>query len=64
MKCRGLVTPEGIDEAVFSWKIESEENGFIQSAWEIEIASSREDLEDGNYIWKDVYKRQDNGLSN
>ena len=35
----------------FSWKIESEENGFIQSAWEIEIASSREDLEDGNYIW-------------
>ena len=51
LKCRGLVTPEGIDEAVFSWKIESEENGFIQSAWEIEIASSREDLEDGNYIW-------------
>lgn len=50
LKCRGLVTPEGIDEAVFSWKIESEENGFIQSAWEIEIASSREDLEDGNYI--------------
>lgn len=51
LKCRGLVTPEGIDEAVFSWKIESEENGFIQSAWEIEIASSREDLQDGNYIW-------------
>lgn len=51
LKCRGLVTPEGIDEAVFSWKIESEENGFIQSAWEIEVASSREDLQDGNYIW-------------
>ena len=32
-------------------KSSQRENGFIQSAWEIEIASSREDLEDGNYIW-------------
>ncbi len=41
LNCRGPGNPEGIDEAVFSWKIESEENGFIQSAWEIEIASPR-----------------------
>ena len=51
LKCRGLVNPEGVDEAVLSWRIESEENNVTQSAWEIEIASSRKDLEKGNNIW-------------
>ncbi|MBC8618634.1 family 78 glycoside hydrolase catalytic domain [Parabacteroides faecis] len=51
LKCRGLVNPEGVDEAVLSWRIESEKNNVTQSAWEIEIASSRKDLEKGNNIW-------------
>lgn len=51
LKCRGLVNPEGIDEAVLSWKIESKENDITQSAWEIEIASSPKELEEGNTIW-------------
>lgn len=51
LKCRGLVNPEGIDEAVLSWKIESEKNNVTQSAWEIEIASSRKDLKEGNTLW-------------
>lgn len=51
LKCRGLVNPEGVDEAVLSWKIKSKENAVIQSAWEIEIAFSRKDLEKDNNIW-------------
>ena len=47
LKCRGLVDPIGIDEPIFSWQIVSEEHGFIQSAWEIEIASSLKTLETG-----------------
>ena len=48
LKCRGLVDPIGIDEPIFSWQIVSEEHGFIQSAWEIEIASSLKALETGD----------------
>ena len=51
LKCRGLVDPIGIDEPIFSWQIVSEEHGFIQSAWEIEIASSLKTLETGDCIW-------------
>ena len=51
LKCRGLVDPIGIDEPIFSWQIVSEEHGFIQSAWEIEIASSLKALETGDCIW-------------
>lgn len=51
LRCRGIVNPEGVDEAVFSWKIQADENNVVQSAWEIEIASSREELEKGISIW-------------
>lgn len=51
LTCRGMVNPEGVDEAVFSWKIETEKNGVTQSAWEIEIASSQKELKKGITVW-------------
>jgi alpha-L-rhamnosidase len=44
LRCRNLINPEGINDAVFSWKIKTEEFNFKQIAWEIEIASSEKKL--------------------
>jgi alpha-L-rhamnosidase len=52
LRCRGIVNPEGIDEAAFSWKIESDEYNVTQAAYEIEIAASRKDLLNGHNLWK------------
>ena len=53
LQCCNLVNPEGVDEAWLSWKIESAKNSVIQSAWEIEIASSEKILARGKGdIWK------------
>lgn len=51
LQCRGMINPEGVDEAVLSWKIESNKNNITQTAWELEIASSKEKLEKGDVIW-------------
>ncbi|MDR2037605.1 MAG: glycoside hydrolase family 78 protein [Bacteroidales bacterium] len=53
LRTRNLVNPEGVDKAVFSWKIESGELGVLQNAYEIEIASSEKALEKGSAdVWR------------
>ena len=53
LQCGNLINPEGIDAPLLSWKIKSSEPGMFQTAWEVEIASSRKLLEDGAAdIWK------------
>lgn len=51
LKCRGLEDPIGIDEAVFSWKIRTTKKDIVQSAWEIEVSTSLNDLERGRSVW-------------
>lgn len=46
------VNPIGIDEApVFSWKLESQEQELKQTAYQILVSDSPEELEGENYIW-------------
>ena len=48
-----MENPEGIDAPLLSWKIKSSQLGLYQTAWEIEIASSKDLLEKGEAdIWK------------
>ena len=53
LQCGNTINPEGIDAPLLSWKIKSSAPGMFQTAWEIEIASSRRLLERGAAdIWK------------
>lgn len=53
LRCCNMINPEGIDAPLLSWKIKSSQQGIFQTAWEIEIASSRDLLERGDAdIWK------------
>jgi alpha-L-rhamnosidase len=53
LQCNNMINPEGIDAPLLSWKIKSSQPGMFQTAWEIEIASSRKLLEKGAAdIWK------------
>lgn len=53
LQCSNMENPEGIDAPLLSWKIKSSAPGMFQTAWEIEIASSRRLLERGAAdIWK------------
>ena len=53
LKCSNMENPEGIDAPLLSWKIKSSQLGLYQTAWEIEIASSKDLLEKGEAdIWK------------
>ena len=55
LRCEALVEPLGIDSALphFSWKIASNDPEFVQHAYEIEVASSLQLLEDDNAdLWK------------
>ncbi len=46
------VNPVGIDEnPVFSWKMESQEQAIKQTAYQILVSNSLEELEQENYIW-------------
>lgn len=54
-KCENLVNPLGIDSKTphFSWKLSAEENGVVQTAYEIEVASDSVALTKGKAdIWK------------
>ncbi|MDR1516945.1 MAG: alpha-L-rhamnosidase N-terminal domain-containing protein, partial [Dysgonamonadaceae bacterium] len=59
LRCCGLVNPEGVDEALFSWIIASKENNVVQSAYEIEIATSKKELGKGHCIWKSETVKSD-----
>ena len=53
LRCCNLINPEGIVFPELSWKIKTHEEGVSQSAWEIEIATSKELLKKGNPdVWK------------
>ncbi|MDR3309295.1 MAG: glycoside hydrolase family 78 protein [Tannerella sp.] len=53
LKCNNLVNPEGVDKVEFSWEITSSQQNVVQTAWEIEIASSSEKLKHGEAdVWK------------
>ena len=53
LQCSNMENPEGIDAPLLSWKIKSSQLGLYQTAWEIEIASSKDLLEKGEAdIWK------------
>ena len=53
LQCNNMSDPEGIDTPLLSWKIKSSRSGVIQTAWEVEIASTRKLLKEGAAdIWK------------
>ncbi|MFV0268814.1 MAG: family 78 glycoside hydrolase catalytic domain [Draconibacterium sp.] len=52
LRCCKLVNPEGIESPLLGWKIKTQEQGLVQSAWEIQIASSAELLQKGKAdVW-------------
>jgi len=54
LKCDYHVNPVGIDIAQprLSWQIVAEENNFMQQAYEIRVAETRENLKSGkNLVW-------------
>lgn len=62
--CRNQENPIGIDKATFSWKIESETPNTVQTAWEIEIASSKETLNKGKAdVWSSGKRQSDDQLN-
>lgn len=60
LRCGRRIDPVGIDSPSFSWKIRTEEEGFLQTAREVEIASSVELLEAGKAdIWRTGRQKSD-----
>ncbi len=58
--CNNLVNPESTHEPSLSWKTESNIQGLFQTAWEVQIASSEELLNDGKAdIWNSGKKQSD-----
>ncbi|MDR1098664.1 MAG: glycoside hydrolase family 78 protein, partial [Tannerella sp.] len=52
VQCRNLENPVCVDKATFGWQIKSDAQNVIQTAWEIEVASSRKALEKGKAdVW-------------
>jgi alpha-L-rhamnosidase len=53
LRCQDKIQPEGVEQALLSWKIESKAQAVEQTAWEIEIASSEKKLTKGDAdTWK------------
>lgn len=53
LQCNNMVNPLGVEKPLLSWKIYTAEEGIMQSAWEIEIASDSNLLVQGKTdIWK------------
>lgn len=60
LRCCNIVNPEGIDSPLLSWKIKTSEEGVSQTAWEVEIASTKELLEKGKAdVWKSGKQESD-----
>ncbi|MDR1743041.1 MAG: glycoside hydrolase family 78 protein [Dysgonamonadaceae bacterium] len=55
LRCRDTVNPIATDKVVLSWKTESGKNGFVQTAYEIEItnADSGETVHQSGKKWSD-----------
>ena len=63
LRCCGNVDPDGVDEAVLSWKIESDKNHVVQTAWEVEMALSGKALEAGDVVWRSGKVESDRQLN-
>lgn len=53
LRCEHLTHPLGLDtlRPRFSWELTSDSRGTFQSAWQIRVALSMEDLEKGSIVW-------------
>ncbi|WP_234367864.1 alpha-L-rhamnosidase [Parabacteroides pacaensis] len=53
LKCEYVVNPLGLDiqNPQFSWEVQSDKRGTVQTAFQIEVALSEEDLFSGNILW-------------
>lgn len=60
LRCCNLINPEGIERPSFSWKIKTSEQGVIQIAWEVQVASSEDLLTSGKPdVWKSEKQQSD-----
>jgi len=60
LRCCNLINPEGIASPLLSWKIKTSTEGVSQAAWEVEIASTKELLENGKAdVWKSGKQESD-----
>ncbi len=60
LQCRNLTNPEGIDYPLLSWKITSPLEGTVQTAWEVEVASSEKLLVRGKAdLWRSGQQHSD-----
>ena len=63
-RCRNLIDPEGVDKASLSWRIASDARNVVQTAWQIEIASSKKSLEKGRAdVWNSEKQLSDRQLN-
>ena len=64
MRCRNLIDPEGVDKASLSWRIASDARNVVQTAWQVEIASSKKSLEKGRAdVWNSEKQLSDRQLN-
>ena len=64
LRCRNLIDPEGVDKASLSWRIASDARNVVQTAWQIEIASSKKSLEKGRAdVWNSEKQLSDRQLN-
>ncbi|MCD8174143.1 MAG: glycoside hydrolase family 78 protein [Alistipes sp.] len=53
LTCNGLVSPQAVEEVKLGWTVTSPHRGTVQSAYEIEVATSPEGLEAGEAdVWR------------
>jgi len=53
LRCCNMLSPEGVDSPLLSWKIKTTTEGISQKAWEAEIATTKELLIKGKAdVWK------------
>ncbi len=53
LRCGNQVNPLAVEKAEFSWKLVSSAAGVLQTAWEVEMASSQGKLESGDAdVWR------------
>ena len=64
LRCRNLIDPEGVDKASLSWRIASDARNVVQTAWQVEIASSKKSLEKGRAdVWNSEKQLSDRQLN-
>lgn len=65
LECESAVNPLGIDEITpkFSWKLESSQRGVMQTSYQILAATSKENLDAGDYdVWDSTVVESDQSV--